>query len=317
MLLRDRAAAALPLFWIALLSIALARPTSAIEPLAVVEVAPGVFVHAGEQALMSEANEGGIANLAFVVGEEAVAVIDSGGSDRQGRRLLAAIREHTDRPVRWVVNTHLHPDHLFGNAPFAEAGAVIVGHAALPEALAARADFYRRSFARSLGEAMMAQTAILGPDETLEVEEERALDLGGRRLLLRAWPPAHSGTDLTIFDPASGTLFAGDLVFLEHLPVLDGSLLGWLAAMEALAALPAERVVPGHGPPAAPWPEALADQRRYLQRLAEDLRALIARGVPLAAAIEQAAPDERLRWTLFEEYHLRNATAAYAELEWE
>jgi glyoxylase-like metal-dependent hydrolase (beta-lactamase superfamily II) len=86
--------------------------------------------------------------------------------------------------------------------------------------------------------------------------------------------------------------------------------------MDGLKDVAATRVVPGHGP-VTPWPEALQAQRRYLERLATDLRALIARGVPLRRATESAGAQERDRWQLVEEYNARNATAAFAELEWE
>ena len=86
-----------------------------------------------------------------------------------------------------------------------------------------------------------------------------------------------------MLDEKTGTLFAGDLVFLAHTPVLDGSIRGWLAALGELGALPAQRVVPGHGP-VSEWPAALADERRYLQTLASDVRGLVASGKPIAAA---------------------------------
>ena len=136
------------------------------------------------------------------------------------------------------------------------------------------------------------------------------IDLGDRVLVLKAWRASHTDNDLTVLDETSGTLFGGDLVFLRHLPVLDGSLKGLLAAIDELAAIPARRVVPGHGPVAA-WPAALEDQRRYLQRLAQDVRASIKRGETIAAASQSAAESERTRWELFDESNGRNATAAY------
>lgn len=298
-----------------LCSVLAVSPAAAGSAFPVDEVAPGIFVHAGAIELMSAANRGAIANVGFIVGEEAVAIIDTGGSIAAGKALLQAVRAETHLPVRFVVNTHMHPDHVLGNQAFEPLRPVFVGAARLPAALSARGAHYIEATGALIGRPLAADARIVPP--SLLVTDVMSLDLGGRRLSLRAWPVAHTDNDLTVFDEATKTLFAGDLVFLEHVPALDGSIRGWLAAIDALAAVPAERVVPGHGPAAAPWPEALAPQRRYLSTLAAEVDALIEAGATIAEAPARVAREEREKWQLFDEFHARNVIAAFAELEWE
>jgi quinoprotein relay system zinc metallohydrolase 2 len=297
-----------------LLLLLLCETSLAASEFALEEAAPGVFVHQGQTALMTRDNLGGIANLGAIVGEEAVAVIDTGGSRAEGDAFLAALQQRTAKPIRYVINTHVHPDHIFGNISFVASGAVFVGHKNLPRAMAARGPFYLSSFREALG-PLVDDVAIVPP--TLTVSDRMTLDLGGRRIELRAWRTAHSDADLTVLDETSGTLFSGDLLFLQHVPVVDGSLLGFLAVVDELRRIDARRVTPGHGPAVAPWPQALDAQAAYLQRLTRDLRGAIAKGESLGAAAKTAGQSERPAWSLFDDYNMRNATAGFAELEWE
>ncbi len=283
--------------------------------LAVVEVAPGAFVHPGRQELPSPANAGDEANLGFVVGSEGVAVIDAGGSRAVAEGLYAAIRARTDLPIRWLILTHMHPDHTLGAEFFHEAGARVIGHARLPDALANRAETYATAAARDLGPLGAIGAAPFPPDET--VAEAREIDLGGRVLRLEAWPTAHTDNDLTVFDPATGTWFLGDLVFDRQLPSMDGSVLGWLRLLDDLATRPAEQMVPGHGAASLPWPAGAEATRGYLGALVDETRAALAKGESLSTAAAHLGVDLRGDWLLFDAFNARNATAIYRELEWE
>jgi quinoprotein relay system zinc metallohydrolase 2 len=284
-------------------------------------IAPGAYFVPGPVAVWSGVHHGHAANMGFVVGDDCVAVIDTGGSPTVGRALLAAVRRVSQRPVCYVVNTHVHPDHLLGNAAFALAGPGgaaprFVGHAHLPAAMASHGPSYLKAVRRDF-EGADAQAELVPP--TLLVHDTLEIDLGHRTLALRAWPTAHTDNDLTVLDRGSGTLWLGDLVFRDHLPVLDGSLRGWRSVLRALQAQSASIAVPGHGPLLREWPGGLAPTADYLAQLEHDVRDAIRSGRTIAETVSQlggGAAQRRAGWLLVEDFHPRNLTAAYAELEW-
>lgn len=278
------------------------------------EIAPGVFVHQGAQAFPDRHNRGEIANIGFVVGENCVAAIDSGGNPAQGAALKAAIAAHTQKPICYVVNTHVHPDHLLGNRAFKAPGVNFVGHRNLARALALRGAHYLQTAARDLG-LILTTDDLVPPD--LPVDGTLMLDLGGRRLKLTAHRSAHTDNDLSVYDGKTRTLWLSDLLFVEHVPTLDGSLNGWLATLNEVAAWPVKQAVPGHGAVRADWPGVLEPEKRYLLTLRDEIRALIQRGGTLEEALASVGQTAKPQWALFDDYHKRNVSAAYAELEWE
>ena len=282
--------------------------------LAVNEVASGVFVHRGVHELASADNAGDIANIGFIVGEQAVAVIDAGGSPRVGAALREAVRRVTRLPIRYLILTHGHPDHIFGWSAFATDGPEIVGHNKLPRALALRGGHYVRNFSRILGDGA---GALKLPTINLTVSDRLELDLGGRVLVLRAHNTAHSDSDLSVYDSRTGTLWLSDLLVRERIPVVDGSIKGWRTVMGEVAAIGAERVVPGHGSVSDDWPGAQAGQHRYLEVIAREIRIVLNANGTIESAVATVGEVERPHWHLFDEYNKRNVTASFVELEWE
>ena len=304
------------LIYLACLLAAAAAAQAGAAPLRVDQVAPGVYVHIGQHKDVEEGYDGDIANIGFVIGAEAVAVIDTGGSYAVGMALQEALRAITALPVRYVINTHGHPDHVFGNAAFFKAGPPprFIGHAGLAQAMASRGDAWLRNLNKQLGSAA-DKSAVIAPDET--VADRLVLDLGGRKLELKAWPNAHTNTDVTVFDAASGTLWTGDLLFVERTPAVDGDVQGWLAAIDALKRMPAAITIPGHGPVTRDKNRALDRERDYLTTLLRDVRGSIRQGSGMTAAMETAAAAERGRWQLFDAVNRRNVNLLYPKLEWE
>jgi quinoprotein relay system zinc metallohydrolase 2 len=298
----------------AFISLPLAAGPSVAAEFTTTEVAPGVHVHHGLIEERTTANLGDQANIGFIVGERCVAVIDTGGSRKVGDQLRSAITRVTPLPVCYVINTHVHPDHLFGNAAFLADKPQFIGHDRLAGAISARGRNYLNSLVRDLGDAA-AGSELVAPTRT--VADRLDIDLGGRVLAIRAWPVAHTDNDLTVWDSRTGTLWLSDLLFMEHTPALDGRLKGWLAVMQELKAIEAKRVVPGHGPVSALWPDAAADQERYLGKLLVGVRAAIKAGTTIEKAVESVGWDEEGRWREFRNFHRRNVTSAYADLEWE
>jgi quinoprotein relay system zinc metallohydrolase 2 len=296
------------------LTLAFLAFTCGADPIPIHEVAPGIHVHQGVHQLPDRHNHGEIANIGFIIGDRCTAVIDSGGSPEQGKALKQTIEATTATPICYVINTHVHPDHIYGNLAFKQPGVRFVGHHKLQQAMAMRAPYYTEKAASDLGFALSPEHFV-PPD--IPVKDSLELDLGGRTLRLTAHPTAHTDNDLSIFDTKTQTLWLGDLLFMGHIPVVDGSLNGWLGEIEKLRSLPAQRVIPGHGPVTAAWPLALVGEESYLRRLQTEIRAAIKHGETLEQTMEKAGQSLRPDWQLFDDFHKRNVATAFAELEWE
>lgn len=261
-------------------------------------VADGVYVLEGAREHFSRANGGDIANTGFIATPAGAVVIDTGASLRYGQAQRAAVRAATGRDAVQVYITHAHPDHFLGNQAYTDVPVQALRSTA--ERIARDGDTLAQNLYLLVGSAM-AGTVVRPPTALTapvlpkgEVSQPPTVVVfGGRRLQLIALQ-GHSAADLAVFDEATGTLFAGDLVFFERAPTTpDADIAPWLAALDRLAQLPVRVLVPGHGP-VVRGPEAIAQTRDYLLWVQSALREAAAHGLDMNEAMQLQAP-ERLR----------------------
>jgi len=284
------------------------------DQFAIENMGDGIYVHHGVHLDIDEGYQGDICNASFVVGSKGVAVIDTGGSIKVGKRLREAIRKITPLPVLFVINTHVHPDHIYGNAAFLADKPQFIGHDKLATAMELRREQYAKLNARLLGKDAEGSELI---KPTMSVKTTLELDLGDRKLALTAHPNAHTNTDVSVMENKASTLFAGDLLFIERTPVLEGDINGLITEIEKLKSSPAKQVVPGHGPVTKNWVEALNNAQHYLNVLLADIRASIKKGESMESTMNTAAATEKDKWKLFDIANRRNVNIIYPALEWE
>jgi cyclase len=188
------------------------------------------------------------ANAGIVIGRDGVLVVDTLISAKEGQRFLADIRKVTDKPIKYVVNTHTHLDHALGNCVFAKLGATVISHEADRKYLADNgAGLLQRAANYGLKPEDMAGTEIAVP--TIAFSDQMLIELGGEEVRLIRTAPSHTAGSLVVYLPAEKILFAGDVLFTDFHPFMaDGDFSGWTRTIDRLLTMDIEKVVPGHGP---------------------------------------------------------------------
>jgi glyoxylase-like metal-dependent hydrolase (beta-lactamase superfamily II) len=253
----------LPALLIVVAMVAVTRGQPRSEWFVLEEVGPKTFAAIDDPT----AAQRSYSNAGFVVGDDAVIVIDTLTGDEAGGALLAAIRKVTNVPVKFVVNTHYHGDHVAGNGVFAQVGATILAHRNVR-------DWIHRENLRMLGPDPK-------PDLKLFVERlvppmvshAGSVDLysGNREVQVRYFP-GHTGGDSIVIVPDARVVFGGDLIWRDMVPnMIDASAKPWIATLDSmLAAYPGFTFIPGHGG------VATADHVRNFRNYLDTLQALVA-----------------------------------------
>lgn len=231
--------------------------------------------------VLAAVDEGSGANAGVVFGRDAIAVIDSFYEPEAATALLAEIRQRSALPIRYLVNTHHHIDHVGGNAIFAAAGATLIAQRQVagwvqPENL-------RLLGGERIAAAQRARVEALQPP-SVGYEQQLVLDLGGRQLWLRH-ALGHTGGDTIAWLPEAQIFFMGDLFWRRAAPNLtDARLSDWIATLAAFEGQ-SGRFVPGHGEPGTA--ADVADFAAYLRRIDALAQQALAQGLSGAAAEAQ------------------------------
>jgi glyoxylase-like metal-dependent hydrolase (beta-lactamase superfamily II) len=280
------------------------------------EVADRVWFVQGAAALGSPANRNFISNAGFVVTDDGVVVVDALGSPALADELLAEIRRVTSQPVRYVIVTHYHADHIYGLQAFKAAGATIVAHRAGREYLNSDTAQKRLEASRlELAPWVDDKTRLVPADRWLD-QDETQLRVGSYDILIRHVGPAHTAEDLVVFVPKLGALFSGDLFFRGRIPFVgqaDSRL--WISSLERLIDYRPRIVVPGHGPASTDPLADLAMTRDYLMYLRQTMGEAAHRLEPFEDAYARADWSRYENMPLFRAANRMNAYNTYLLME--
>lgn len=262
-----------PLLVAALLALPCAARADAPEAIELVpeRVSPHAWVFQGQAGAASAANRGFMSNAGFVVTGDGVVVFDALGTPSLGLGIVDAIRKVTNEPIRRVVVSHYHADHVYGLKPLKDAGAEIWAHRRSTEYLSSDAAAARLAQRRAeLYPWVDDTTELVRPDVLLD--GDAAFRMGGIEFHIIDTSGAHAPDDIMMLVEPDRVLFAGDLVFAGRIPFVgNADSKHWLAAIEKLIPIDPAVLVPGHGPASRDVARDLALTRDYLAWLRETM----------------------------------------------
>jgi glyoxylase-like metal-dependent hydrolase (beta-lactamase superfamily II) len=271
----------------------------------------------GEAGMASLANKGFMSNAGFVVTGDGVVVFDALGTPALGRAMIAAIRKVTTQPIKRVVVSHYHADHIYGLQEFKALGAEIWAHAKAKQYLTSGQAVERLAQRRvDLAPWVDEKTRVVPPDRWLEGDTD--FRMGGLTFRLIYSGGAHSPEDMLMYVVEDRVLFAGDLIFAGRIPFVGtADSRGWLAAMgKTLSLLPPPIVViPGHGAASRDPVRDMALTRDYLEFLRESMGRAVRELEPFDAAYAKTDWSQFKSLPAFEQANRANAYGTYLLLE--
>lgn len=279
------------------------------------EIEKDFFVHFGVQEDSNKKNKGDIANLGFIIGKKSVLVIDTGGTIEIANKLIEKIKNKTNLPISHVVITHGHPDHFLGSSAFSVFNPIFIGHENLERSLTMNFNFYKLLQSTSIEDRSILDIKPVIPNLKVKKKSSILIDLGSRKIEIKAWESGHTDNDLSVYDIKT-KVFWSENIFIQRVPSIRASILGWKENLQQTKKIKISKIVPGHGP-VRTKENAIKPMLEYFDRIINEVRKLHKSGKDIEFAQNNAAKENKENWLLYKHYHKSNVTKAYSELEWE
>lgn len=251
-------------------------------------------------------------NSVFLITDDGILVIDTRQHPRQGDDLLNRIRKITNKPIRWVINSHFHGDHTFGNTTFKREGATFVAHKETarimqlvqPKEMARRADFFKSH------DYDPSEVKLILPDVTFETA--MTIQMRGREARLFYLGPGQQDGDTFVLFPHARALFTPGSFAKHSMPnmAFTTSVENWIKLLDQVAAMDVDVILPAHGDVAT-----RVDVKELSAMLSDEyatVKAAVAKGMSLAEAQRTLTFPQYKDWRNYE--RLKNEIAALYEL---
>jgi glyoxylase-like metal-dependent hydrolase (beta-lactamase superfamily II) len=295
------------------------------QPLKIDQV-PGkqIYYTVGNPGIPGKANEGNTSNAGFIVTAQGVVVFDALGTPSLGWDLLQHIGKVAAQPVRYVVVSHYHADHIYGLQAFKDhTDGIIVAQERASEYKEANEEIADERSTQRLDQRREAlfpwvdkNTRVVPPDITFR--QHATIALGGKRFILIYSGPAHSASDMMMFVGPDGVLFAGDIVQNSRIPFMNSDDVDtaiWLQALKEVEKLDPTFIIPGHGQPSTAAREAIAFTRDYIEYVRGAMGMAVENWIDFDTAYQQTDWSKYQDLPAFSSNNRGNAYRMFLEME--
>jgi len=278
------------------------------------QVSEHVYYVQGKAGIATD-NAGFISNAIAIITDDGVVIFDALGTPSLANKFYQKLREVTDQPVRKLILSHYHADHIYGIQVFKDMGAEIVAPAGTEAYLGSDAAVGRLEERRfSLEPWVNEQTRLVSPDRY--IGETTRFEMGGVKFTLDYLGSAHSDGDMTLYVEPDRVLLSGDIIFEGRVPYLgDANTRQWLATLESMETNSLVALIPGHGPAADNPDRALKATSRYLAFVRENMHSAVENMDSFDEVYEGIDWSEFEQLPAFGAANRRNAYQVYLSIE--